>query len=334
MGMHAKMEKSNQNISDEAIGILIVAKLKGDISPQDNRILSRWLEASPRHREVFSEYALLDRSLTTGQMKEDDVEEALREVKTVARNTPPVRHFKVFKYLVPAAAAVLLAVILLYGAYTHGKESAQSPTRYLVENPDPSPLRTVLPDGSTVWLRSGSSICYAQEFMGEKRLVKLCGEAYFDIAPMPDKPFVVESSSFHVQVLGTVFNFKEGPDGDGEVTLAKGSVLLQDAGGRGLIRLKPGQKASWNRPGESLDISEVPVGDLLRAYYGAISLKNATISEIISELEKNLSARFVPVSGSDNGKRYDFSFQENCSPESAVDMLNFICNDMKFAIDK
>ncbi|MES2276124.1 MAG: FecR family protein [Bacteroidota bacterium] len=65
-----------------------------------------------------------------------------------------------------------------------------------------------LPDGSRIWLNSGSTLAYPQKF-GKIRSVELInGEAFFDIKHDKQHPFVVHYGDMHAQVLGTSFNIK------------------------------------------------------------------------------------------------------------------------------
>jgi ferric-dicitrate binding protein FerR (iron transport regulator) len=107
----------------------------------------------------------------------------------------------------------------------------------------------VLADGSKVWLNAASSIRFPTAFVGKERRVEVTGEAYFEVAHDPSKPFIVTSSSlpsgelgWAVQVLGTHFNVNTYEDeGDIKVTLLEGSVNVTKGNASGI--LKPGQQA-------------------------------------------------------------------------------------------
>lgn len=64
----------------------------------------------------------------------------------------------------------------------------------------------ILADGSKVWINSGSRLVYPVHFDSNKREVFLDGEAYFDVSKNPQKPFIVRTNKFNIQVLGTQFN--------------------------------------------------------------------------------------------------------------------------------
>lgn len=85
-----------------------------------------------------------------------------------------------------------------------------------------------LSDGTIVYLNGNSSLTYPLEFSGETRLVKLVGEAYFDVKADKRHPFIIETDNARIQVLGTSFNVRaSGADGDVEVLVNSGKVRFQ-----------------------------------------------------------------------------------------------------------
>lgn len=66
--------------------------------------------------------------------------------------------------------------------------------------------RINLADGTKVRMNSGSRLVYPPQFNGKEREVYLEGEAYFEVAKNPDKPFHVRTDEFKVEVIGTTFN--------------------------------------------------------------------------------------------------------------------------------
>lgn len=62
-----------------------------------------------------------------------------------------------------------------------------------------------LEDGSRVTLQPGATLTYPVAFMGSRREVVLEGDAFFDIAGTPDKPFMVYHGHLVTRVLGTSF---------------------------------------------------------------------------------------------------------------------------------
>ena len=99
-----------------------------------------------------------------------------------------------------------------------------------------------LSDGTKVWLNSESELKYASEFVGEERRVYLTGEAYFEVAHNPNKPFFVEAKNLLIQVLGTSFGVRVYKDEDYALTtLEEGQVNIHTA--TSSVTLKPGEQA-------------------------------------------------------------------------------------------
>ncbi|MGH2644038.1 MAG: FecR family protein [Chitinophagaceae bacterium] len=108
-----------------------------------------------------------------------------------------------------------------------------------------SKSRVTLPDGTTVWLNSGSNLFYNNKSFGESdRVVTLSGEAFFNVTHDPERPFIIHAGKINVEVLGTSFDVKNYPDDKTvEATLIKGSIeitFLNDPDRK--VLLKPDEK--------------------------------------------------------------------------------------------
>jgi transmembrane sensor len=143
----------------------------------------------------------------------------------------------------------------------------------------------VLPDGSKVWLDAASSLRYPTAFTGTERLVELTGEAYFEIAPNVNQPFLVSSNGVTVQVLGTEFNMMAYSDEDAiRTTLVKGSVRV--VCGNGHEQIRPGQQASWMRSGGALQLSTPDMAGVLAWKLGQFRFQGLPISAIMRQVAR------------------------------------------------
>jgi len=89
--------------------------------------------------------------------------------------------------------------------------------------------RIQLPDGSSVMLRDGSWLNMDSSFAGNSREVSLRGEAYFDVASHPGKPFIIHTGNVKTTVLGTAFTIKANPaDPVITITVTRGKVKVED----------------------------------------------------------------------------------------------------------
>lgn len=98
-----------------------------------------------------------------------------------------------------------------------------------------------LEDGSRVHLNVDSKV--RVDFRGVERRITLArGEAFFDVAHDPRRPFVVEAGAARIQALGTKFDVRR-RNGDVQVTLLQGAVQVAPDGGQPPVRLAPNQQA-------------------------------------------------------------------------------------------
>ncbi|MNX68638.1 fec operon regulator FecR [compost metagenome] len=144
-----------------------------------------------------------------------------------------------------------------------------------------------LPDGTTVWLNSASSLKFPTEFkFQDKREVELTGEAYFEVAHDKKQPFVVKTNKQEVEVLGTHFNINSYDDEpETKTTLLEGSIRVSPLsfGGKGKVILKPGQQAILNK---NMQVVYAEVGAAIAWKNGFFHFKDADLYTVLRQLAR------------------------------------------------
>ena len=130
-----------------------------------------------------------------------------------------------------------------------------------VETPKGGQYRVELSDGTVAWLNAASSLTFPNRFTGEKRVVQLAGEAYFEVAKDKSHPFIVKSKLQTVEVLGTHFNINAYDD-----EVAVKSTLLE---GRVKVTANSSKQEVMLKPGEQSDLSDT------RLKIGAVNTEDA-----------------------------------------------------------
>jgi ferric-dicitrate binding protein FerR (iron transport regulator) len=149
-----------------------------------------------------------------------------------------------------------------------------------------------LPDGTTVWLNADSRLVYDHHMKErETRTVSLTGEAFFDVAPDKDRPFIIHTSQISVRVLGTSFNVNAYPNGGRcEATLLSGSIELSvNNRPQQKIILKPSEKFELVEGGAIESIKPIAIGN--QNYLKETSWKDNRLvfdSESFSQLKTRL----------------------------------------------
>jgi len=180
--------------------------------------LAAWLAADPRHEAMLAEvetaYRTFDRLAFYPRPPDGPIDPDL----LVRRRRPALA-----PALLAAAAAAAVAAILWWKAPT-----APATTPATVVTAGARFLR--LPDGSKVELNSGSEV--AEHFTATERRIRLVrGEAHFDVAKNPLRPFIVEADSVAVRAVGTAFDVRLGATAV-DVLVTEGKVGVTTAAGR------------------------------------------------------------------------------------------------------
>lgn len=193
----------------------------------------------------------------------------------------------------------------------------------------------LLPDGSHLYMNSGSRVTYPERFEGKTRQIFVDGEIYADIAKDPEHPFVINSGDVSVDVLGTTFNMKSFSDAECvEVILLEGSVrfnVLEDTHRNEMV-MRPGNMLQYHRSSGKIDLDVFPK-DKYSAFYKNRSLHffNITLEDITEDLERLFCTKIVILNEDLAKKKYFACFGNN---ESLDEILNAINADKKIKIRK
>lgn len=153
----------------------------------------------------------------------------------------------------------------------------------MISTPRGGEYQVILPDGSKVWLNSESSIYFPTTFEGAERNVTLTGEAYFEIAKDPAKPFNVSANEVKVSVLGTHFNLMAyGDEASVKATLLEGSIKVSSGTSSALI--KPGEQADINTG--DLSVSQANIEEAIAWKNGYFYFKNTDLRSFMRQLSR------------------------------------------------
>ena len=215
------------------------------------------------------------------------------------------------------AAAIIVTLITLMGAgYFFISENPGKEITCLVSSEDGKGYFT-LPDGSQVWLNSGSRLEYDGNF-SDLRSVRLSGEAYFDVIKSP-VPFVVEMETMKISVLGTSFNACSSKIfAEEQVTLSEGKVQITCSGMD--VTLVPGQQCSYNAVTGKILVREVDVANYSSWKEDSIVFDNMPLGEIVTNLEHWYNMRIELGPGVDSSIRLSFKLR----PETVEETVSIL----------
>lgn len=134
----------------------------------------------------------------------------------------------ILKWSLRIAAVILLPVIVFFAIQKFNNSYNGKQAWIEINSPAWTRVQFSLPDGTTGWLNSSSSIRYNSDFKKDRQ-VTLKGEAFFNVFKDKKSPFIVAAKEVKVKVLGTRFNIASyDNEKNVEVVLEEGSLLFTE----------------------------------------------------------------------------------------------------------
>ncbi len=194
----------------------------GACTQAERALVEKWVESNCRpdeHGAVFENEEEV-------QDIEDELWENIRGEAGLSQ--PAVRWWAAAWWKAGLAASVAIMVLVYYFSDSgSGQKKEPTMTGLQTFNTSLTDLRIVLPDSSVVTLGEGASIITSESYGNETRAVRLTGEAFFEVRPNLNLPFLVYSGDLVTEVLGTTFKIKpEKGKKTIEVSVVEGKVSV------------------------------------------------------------------------------------------------------------
>jgi transmembrane sensor len=212
---------------------LLIAFLNNETNREETALVNEWIEYSKdnkirfetlKHIWEISENAFPGTVDVDADVAWDKLAGRMAMAKIPKKDSVSElnkRSIYIPKLLRAAAVVVplLIAGYLIFSYYNRSGMQTLATTAEIIE--------ATLPDGSLVKLNDHSIIQFPLEFTASDRAVTLTGEAFFNVVPDPERPFIIRSGPVETRVTGTSFNLKAYPDDDIiELYVAEGSVTM------------------------------------------------------------------------------------------------------------
>ena len=288
----------NQLLADE--------KFQDDILKLDNPSEDKQKSISTKYSITAKEFAYARRYFSAitfrkEEISSEDVNYALKRfLNRIASNPVSFEKGKKTDFItwISRIAAILSIPLLLTTIYFYQETRNLSP-EYITSNSSEKNYNTfqaslgartqvALPDGSLVWLNSGSTLTCPTVFDSRSRNVELKGEAFFEVVKNPKVPMIVTAGNIKVKVYGTRFNVNSFLDsGAIETTLVDGKVTIIPGDSREEYQLSPGYTAHYSPEDQKIQMSKVTEMDAFTGWKeGKLLFQNEPFSEIVKKLER------------------------------------------------
>lgn len=269
---------------------------------EDEKFWASWLADHPEKKndadqakKVLRSLSFKDKAFSKKEITElwDKIKSESILEKEADTKTVKFRPWKYLKVAVVIIPFIVAAVLFLF--FRVAPKKKQVVERLLIEKSNPKgEKRTVfLSDGSKVKLNVESKISYLHPFDKNQRVVQLEGEAFFEITPDEDRPFIVKTGNLETKVLGTSFNIKAYPDeGNIMVAVKTGLVSVENTNYKlpnkqnKSIVLSPMEMATYSEETNQTTVSDYDSLKVLAWQDGTLYFDNATMEKFVKDVEK------------------------------------------------
>ena len=261
----------------------------------------------------------------------EEYSDSLASLKNYLENkSGQKRNIGNFAYWMGRIAAILLIPLFLVSAFLYFRDVPEQPQMIQCIVPNGQKSNVILADGTKVWLNSGSTLLYAYDGGGIRK-VRLSGEAFFDVAKDKKNPFLVETKDYTVKVYGTQFNVRAYDDSnENETILKEGSVSIVTKS-QEEIKLLSGQRFCLNENDE-YTITEVDPDLYLSWKDNVLKINKERLQDMIVRMERWYGVK-ITVKGFEQVK--DLRYTMTIKTESLKEMLGYMnyATSLAYTID-
>lgn len=236
---------------------LLVKYLNNEVSSDEKLEVESWLKQSAKNREELEQSRqMLEKVDAYFEAKTYNSKAAWNNVHSkITQSQPTIGRKKLrkeaiirfYKYAAILVVAVLLGTLGYYIGFNSQNTDFFSE---VIAAEEQVVNEFILPDGSMVALNSNSKLKFPKQFKDDVREIFIEGEAFFDVKPNPDKPFIIHAGNAQIKVLGTSFNVCAYPNTETvEVIVKTGKVQVNNvnpelSNDNSEVVLVPGEKGT------------------------------------------------------------------------------------------
>lgn len=315
---------------------LLFAYFSGQITEQEEKELTQWLEADEANKKILKEmtdwWAISHVPLFMSD-RESNFKKHFANLTNI-NQTQGKQKFIYYSFAGRIAAAIVVLLLVGVSFYYIGRNTQtvnRETAYYETVVPLGSKTKVMLPDESIVWINAGSTLKYCDNTATNQREVILEGEAYFEVTRDSLKPFVIKSGNLDIKVIGTNFNVRAYSDEEIiDVALISGKVdIFSDntISENNNVTLAPNQMLSYNKKTDDMQVSAVYSQDYCTWKDGYLKFTEQSFMRIAKDLERKYNVRIETKSNLLKKEFFSGSFSDD---QTLNDIFREIDVDKKY----
>ena len=196
-------------------------------------------------------------------------------------------------------------------------DESGEPAYHTIEVASGGTYRLLLGDGTVVHLNSMTTLRYPVPFEEGIRRVELDGEAYLEVSPDAERPFIVHTSNYDVRVLGTQFNITSYSDDMlSRTTLVEGSVMIE-----GMAALTPGQQLTYDTTNGRFTVEAVDISYNTAWKDGKLRFRDERLEDIMRTIERQYGVQVEFEDTATRELRFGFNIERHESLDPLIGLF-------------
>lgn len=298
----------------------IIGYLQGRLSKEETDAFYEWVNGDEEHKKLFFEVKAIYEATLSNDRHINIEKSWLRLLKKKQQTS---RNYSLWKKVASYAAIAIIAISLTSIFFIFAQDKTEVVASRYIGGDGLEADFVVLPDGTRVSLGSKTTFHYDPDYGQSRRNVYLEGEAYFEVSPQKNKPFVVHINGMTVEALGTAFNVMAYP-GDSlfTTTLLEGSVRLIAEQLSQPVILKPDQQFVYNRNQSKASVQQVDAKDYIAWTTGYYHFSEQTLEAILHRLSYVYGITFDVQFEKLNQTTFTGTFYRGQSARDLMEIIN------------
>lgn len=263
--------------------------------------LKTWLVSNPENRRIFDrENEIWHAVSKKTKMDSSKIESDWINVSSrlgIGKNdfkTFTILKKNTFRILIAAASVACLMAIGGISIWLSGRDAYRkiASASIICSTNEGEKAHITLSDSTKIFMNSTSALEYNGDYNVKDRVVRLKGEAYFDVRTNPEKPFIVQTNQMTISATGTRFNILSFDSEDRiEATLEEGTITVS-VKGKEPLQLKSGQQIVYLKRSDKVEVREISPDVYTSWRENKLRLDDTPFEESLRKIARKYNVKF------------------------------------------
>lgn len=327
----------------DKIWAAIARYLDGSNSLDDEKFINQWLESEKNRqtfdavKKIWASAAINKKEAMKEFLPEEDWKRVSSEIRKIEaeKKTERIRRFSLIRKRQRYISSILKVAALVVVAFTSGYLTLQYapqaddqvyvPVINQISTGAGEKANIQLGDGTTVALSAETELSFPESFRKSSREVSLTGQAFFDVIPDENRPFIINTQNGVIKVLGTAFDVRSYEDDNVvDIMVTEGVVEISHAEvPQNKLVINRGYKGSISLSDNSLSVEWVDDAEQYTGWLdGRLIFKEEPLTNVFRQLERWYDIEITVEEARESILGKEFS--ANLKTRSVADVMNLI----------